>query len=106
MRKAGDMFKKVARGDFRNMPYLSKHFLEAERLREKGADSPWCWGGHGGSSQGQTLAQGPTGRKEGLETALGKQLALGFPAARRGRLACWPKSRKGERPQIWVLGVV
>lgn len=40
MRKAGDMFKKVARGDFRNMPYLSKHFLEAERLREKGRTPP------------------------------------------------------------------
>ena len=40
MRKAGDMFKKVARGDFRNMPYLSKHFLEAERLREKGGTPP------------------------------------------------------------------
>lgn len=43
MRKAGDMFKKVTRGDFRNMPYLSKHLLEAERLREKGGTPP-PWG--------------------------------------------------------------
>lgn len=35
IRKAVDMFKKVAKEDFSNMLYLSKHFLGDERLRDE-----------------------------------------------------------------------
>lgn len=55
IRKAADMFKKVAKEDFSNTLYVSKHFLGDERLRGKGLilclRRPLPWPEAGGCTQ-------------------------------------------------------
>lgn len=58
IRKAADMFKKVAEEDFSNALYVSKHFLGDERLRAKG--SSFVFGGHSpGLRQADAHSSGP-----------------------------------------------